>query len=266
MARTIEQIRADIVERLQTSFALSTSAAAEWRLWVHCVAYCIYMFELALDAFKAEMDADAEKEVAGTTTWYNDKCYEFQMGHELVFNTTTGLLEYERADESARVIKIASVNVAEDNTIFFRVATKDEEGKIVPLTSNQLLNFKNYVDAIKFAGTKSQIISTDADEVRYSLTVYYNPANPVETVRDAVLASLEEFKTSQKFGGVIYRHKMLEAVTSVGGVVTAKLVSLARKGSEDTEFTDIDTLAYLHAGYFNYTEDSTLTLVSINDI
>ena len=59
---------------------------------------------------------------------------------------------------------------------------------------------------------------------------------------------------------------MLEAVTSVNGVVTAKLVSLARKGTEDADFIDIDTISYLHAGYYNYTEDSTLTLISINDI
>lgn len=266
MARTIQQIEESITGRLQATFSLSTSAASEWRLWVHCVAYCIYSFELVLDAFKREMDADAEKEVAGTLTWYNDKCYEFQMGHELVFDTVTGLLEYEKVDESARVVKIASVNVAEDNTIMFRVATEDEEGKIVPLTSNQLLNFKNYIDAVKFAGTKSEIISTDADEVKYDIKVYYNPANPVDTVRETVLASLEEFKTSQKFGGVIYSHKMLEAVTTVTGVVTAKMLSLSRKGTEDADFIPIDTMAYLYAGYFNYAGDSRLEMVSINDI
>nr|DAO49736.1 MAG TPA: Baseplate structural protein [Caudoviricetes sp.] len=266
MARTIQQIEESITGRLQATFSLSTSAASEWRLWVHCVAYCIYSFELVLDAFKREMDADAEKEVAGTVTWYNDKCYEFQMGHELVFDTVTGLLEYPVVDESARVIKIASVNVAEDNTIMFRVATEDEAGKIVPLTSNQLLNFKNYIDAIKFAGTKSEVISTDADEVRYDIKVYYNPANPVDSVQEAVLASLEEFKTAQKFGGVIYSHKMLEAVTAVAGVVTAKMVALSRKGTEDEDFIPIDTMATLHAGYFNYTEDSKLEMVSINDI
>lgn len=266
MARTIQQIEESITGRLQVAFNLSTSAASEWRLWVHCVAYCIYNFELVLDAFKREMDADAEKEVAGTVTWYNDKCYEFQMGHELAFDTTTGLLEYKTADESARVVKIASVNVSKDNTIMFRVATEDEEGKIVPLTSNQLLNFKNYIDAVKFAGTKSEVISTDADEVKYHIKAYYNPANPVDTVKGAVLASLEEFKTAQKFGGVIYSHKMLEAVTAVPGVVTAKTLSLARKGTEDEEFVPIDTMAYLYAGYFNYTEDSVLEMVSINDI
>lgn len=52
MARTIQQIEGSITERLQTAFSLSTSAASEWRLWVHCVAYCIYCFEIVLDAFK----------------------------------------------------------------------------------------------------------------------------------------------------------------------------------------------------------------------
>lgn len=266
MARTIGQIEESITGKLQTSFSLSSSAAAEWRLWVHCVAYCIYLFEVVLDAFKEEMDADAEKEVAGTLTWYNDKCYEFQMGYELVFNTTTGLLEYEKDDETSRVVKIASVRVADDNTIMFRVATEDDSGEIVPLTSNQLLNFKNYIDAVKFAGTRSEVISTDADLVEYNIKVYYNPASPVDTVRDAVLASLEEFKTAQKFGGVIYSHKMLDAVTSVSGVVTAKMVSLERKGTEDADFIPIDTMAYLYAGYFNYTEDSVLEMISTSDI
>ncbi len=266
MARTIEETKQSITDNLQASFSLSTSAVAEWRLWVHCVAYCIHVFEVVLDVFKAEMDADAEREVAGTLTWYNDKCYGFQMGHELIFDDVTGLLRYETVDEAAQVIKIASVNVAEDNTVFFRVATKDEDGKIVPLSSRQLLNFKNYIDAIKFAGTKSQVISTDADEVRYSIRIYYNPASPVDGVRESVLAALEEFKTSQKFGGVIYSHKLTEAVASVSGVVTVKLVSLERKGSEDSEFTPIDIMAYLHAGYFNYTEDSQLEMVSINDL
>lgn len=265
MARSIEQIKTDITSKLQTSFTLSTSAAAEWRLWVHCMAYCTHLFEIVLDIFKAEMDADAKKEVAGTLMWYNDKCYEFQLGHELVFDQITGLLRYTSNDELSQVIKIASVNV-DNHTIFFRVATKNEDGEIVPLTDIQLLNFKNYIDAIKFAGTKSQIISTNADIVRYDFTIFYNPASPVASVEELVLEALAKFKTSQKFGGVVYSHKMVEAVTGVDGVVAAKLIRLETKSAEDGEFRDIDTLAYLHSGYFNYTEDSTLTLTSINDI
>ncbi|MFI3322079.1 MAG: hypothetical protein R3Y50_06095 [Rikenellaceae bacterium] len=102
--------------------------------------------------------------------------------------------------------------------------------------------------------------------MRYNITVYYNPANPVATVESEVLAALDEFKTSQKFGGIIYCHKLVEAVTAVNGVTTAKLIKLETCNSEDETFVEVDTLVYLHAGYFNFTEDSTLTLTSINDM
>lgn len=267
MARTITVIENSIEERLAASFELSSSAAAEWRMWVHCMAYAIYLFELTLDFFRAEMDADADKEVAGSLTWYNKKCYEFQMGYELKFSTVTGLLGYETIDESAQVVKVASVDVATDSTLMFRVATQNDNGDIVPLSSNQLLNFKNYIDAIKFAGTKSQVISTDADLVRYALKVWYNPATPVATVESGVLDALSRYRTEQRFGGVIYRHEMLDAVTQVDGVVTAKLLSLTRKGTEDAEWETIDVRGVLQAGYFDYdTENCSLELVSINDL
>ena len=267
MARTISDIEASIEARLSASFELSTSAAAEWRMWTHCVAYCIHLFELALDMFKDEMDADAKREVAGSLTWYNKKCYEFQNGHRLVFSAVTGLLGYETDDAEARVVKSASVSVSEANTLVFRVATTDNSGEIVPLTSLQTQNFKDYVDAIKFAGTKTQVISTDADLVRYSIRVWYSPASPASEVRGNVLAALSDLRTSQDFGGVIYRHKVLDAVTTVDGVVTAKIESLSRKGSEDAGWTAIDAASRLHAGYFNYdAANCVLELVSSSEL
>ena len=265
MARTIEQIATSITERLKASFNLSTSSAAEWRLWVHCVAYAIHLFEIVLDVFKREMEEEAQRLVVGTLTWYNNKCYEFQNGHELVFNEVTGLLEYEVDDEKAQVVKIAAVNV-ENGLLYFRVGTIDKDGNVVPITDTQMVNFKNYIDAIKFAGTKSSVISTSADQIHYALRVYYNPAVPVEMVRSNILGSLAEFKVSQKFGGVIYRHRMMEAVTTSEGVITAKLLEFSQKSTEDAAFRDIDILSYLYAGYFDYTDDSSIELISINDI
>ena len=267
MARTTTEIETSITQSLTASFTLSTSAAAEWRMWTHCVAYCIHLFELALDHFKDEMDADAKREVAGSLTWYRRKCFEFQDGYELTFSTTTGILGYETADADAQVVKVASVSVSEANTLVIRVATFDNTGETVPLASQQTQNFKDYIDAIKFAGTKTQVISTDADLVRYTIQAWYDPAYPAETVRANILASLTAFRTSQDFGGIIYSHEVLEAVTSVAGVVTAKIVSLTRKGSEDSQWTAIDTASRLHAGYFNYDSGHcTLTLISNNEL
>ena len=50
MARTIEQIEQTITGKLTTggtdALKLSTSAAAEWKSWIHCFAYVIHTFEL----------------------------------------------------------------------------------------------------------------------------------------------------------------------------------------------------------------------------
>ncbi len=218
-----------------------------------------------MDTFKAEMDADVAQEVAGTLDWYNSKCYEFQYGHELVFDTTTGQLGYATTDEDSKIVKIAAVSV-EDYTLYFKVATQSDSGEIVPLSDIEVTSFKSYVNSIKFAGTKSQVISTDADSVSYNLVVYYNPTTLASDIETNIKSALEEFKASQEFGGVLYAHLFIEAVTEVSGVVAAKLDSLKSKSANDEDYSDVGALATLYAGYYNFSDDCVITLISINDI
>lgn len=266
MARTIEQIKQTITANLTTSLSLSSSAAAEWRMWVHCAAYAIYAFEVILDAFQKEMDNKADTIVPGSLTWYTEMCYRFQFGHELLFDRNTAMLYYAKEDEEAKIIRIASVN-ERDRVLLFKVATKDAEGLIIPLSDIQLLNFKNYLDAVKFAGSRTQVISTQPDVVRYSVKVWYDPATPTTVLDETIAASLDEFRTEQWFGGMIYSSDFLDAVKRVDGVVTAKVIQLERKGCLDEDFVPIDVRADLYAGYFNYAEEGcTIELISINDL
>nr|DAQ05173.1 MAG TPA: Baseplate structural protein [Bacteriophage sp.] len=265
MARTIQKIEESITGKLRTSFSLSTSAASEWRSWVHCVAYAIHMFELALDTFKAETEVLAARSVAGTLSWYNERCHEFQLGYDLTFDTDTGRLGYDVMDESARIIKVASVIPSEDGTVVFRVATQDEEGNIVPLSDTQLRNFTDYIEAIKFAGIRTSVISTYADTLRYELTVYYSPSSTLDFVRRSVSEALDGFRASRRFGGTVYRHKMIEAVTETPGVVTAELRALSSKSHWEDSYRDIGAYADLYAGYFNYAGDCEIDFVPLND-
>lgn len=264
MARSIEQIEKVITDNLK-GLSLSASKVAEWHLWVHCFAYVIYSFELIMDAFKKEMDKKAETMYTGSLAWYNEICYRFQFGHELVFNEDTAEISYKEQDENARIIKIASVSVIEQ-TLAFKIATQDENGKIIPLSEVQLLDFKNYLDVIKFAGTRTSVVSTEADSILYDINVYYEPSTPISDLEAALNESLESFKTEQTFGGVIYYHKFLDAIIRVPGVTTAKINSLKRKGSIDTEYIDIDTRSELYAGYFDYSKDCRITLINANEL
>lgn len=266
MARTIEEIKQSVTQRLTTKFSLSTSAAAEWRMWVHCVAYAIYVFEVILDAFRTEMDNKADTIVPGSLTWYTQMCYRYQYGHELLFDRDTALLYYEQEDTEAQIIKIASVKES-DRLLLFKVATKNPEGVIVPLSEIQFLNFCNYIDAIKFAGSKTQVISTEADIVRYSVKVWYDPATPTPVLEENIRISLDQFRTEQWFGGMLYTSKFLDAIKRVSGVVTAKLLSFERRGGDNISFVPIDVRADLYAGYFNYAKEGcTIELININDL
>ena len=132
------------------------------------------------------------------------------------------------------------------------------------LTADELHNFTGYVDSIKFAGIETVTVSTNADQVRYNVEVYYDPAVPVTTVRERVTEALDAFRNEQDFNAMLYRQKFVAAILAVAGVVTADLKGMERKGTSMSGFLPVGVADELEAGYFDYTDDCTLTLTSIN--
>lgn len=266
MARTIKEIQQAITADLTARRpGLSTSNVAEWRSWVWVVATAIHLFEVILDQFRAEIDAAADKITPGTVRWYIDQCRRFQNGHELLFNQDTAQLYYAEDDPAARIIDVVAVTEGKER-LSIKVAKLDPQNKIVPLTAAELYNFTGYVDSIKFAGIETVTVSTNADRVRYNVEVFYNPAVPVTTVRDKVLTALDAFRQEQDFNSMLYRQKFAAAVMAVDGVITVELKSMERKGTSMEAFEPVGVADELEAGYFDYTDDCTLSLTSTKAI
>lgn len=55
----------------RTGITLSSSKSAEWRLWTYVIAVCIHSFEIVLDVFKEEVDAQAYRITPGTLVCRN---------------------------------------------------------------------------------------------------------------------------------------------------------------------------------------------------
>lgn len=267
MARTIKEIQDGIILSLQeqSELTLSTSKVAEWRLWTYIVAVAIYTFEIILDAFRSEMDTLTYKITPGTVRWYAEMCYRFQNGHELAFDAEKAMLYYPQDDPDARIVKVVAIR-EETNKLTIKAAKQDESGKMVPLSLEERYNFTGYIDAIKFAGVDTNIISTTEDLIRYRLEVYYDTSTPVTTVNENIVSGLETFKSSLGFDSMIYTQKFIDAVMHAEGVVTCKLISMQRKGSTDNDFIPVDICSELVSGYFEYDNDSELILKASKEL
>lgn len=265
--RTIKEIQEQAISSLKslTTLKLSTSAVAEWRLWTYVTAGAIHAFEIILDMFRQEIDTLTNKITPGTVRWYAEMCYRFQDKHELLFDEKTAMLYYAKDDEAARIVKIVAIS-EKQNSLLIKAAKIDNTGKIIPLTLEEKYNFTAYIDAIKFAGVQTDVISTTEDKIRYRLQVWFDPAMPNTLVRENIVKALDEFKAAQGFDSMIYSQKLVDAVMATSGVITCKLVSLERKGTSDADFKAIDVFSELESGYFEYADDSTLELNSIKDL
>ncbi|KAA6334805.1 hypothetical protein EZS27_016901 [termite gut metagenome] len=266
MARSIIEIRESIIERLNVKFTLSASGVAEWRLWVYAFAVVIHTFELIFDRFTEDVNKRIMKTRPGTAEWYAELCFLFQNGHELVFDTENAVLRYEKDDPASRIVAVAAVH-EQERIITLHVAKKSESGELVPLDYSERLNFTNYIARSRPLGSKVTVLSTTADAVRYSVSVYYNPSYPVESIKVRTKQALEAFKTSLEFGGMLYPGRFVDYIMNVEGVVTVKLESFSRKGTSDEAFGDVEVSAQLEAGYFNYdTDNCTDSYISTSDL
>lgn len=263
MARSIQTIQQGMIDKLIAGRpGLSRSKLAEWRLLSYVAALAIHSFEVILDLFKSEVESKAYMNTSGTVAWYEEMTRRFQYGHKLVFDKKTASYGYAVEDLDARIVKVAAI-VEKPQHMFIKVAKQDAEGTIVPLSDRELQGLVDYWRTMRIAGTKVTVISTTPDTIRYDLVVYYDPATPAETVEENVLAALEEFKTSLSFNAMFYPQRLLDKVMSAAGVVTVAPTAIEHKNNEDPEYTPVGVSAELAAGYYDYDEESTISLTSI---
>lgn len=267
MARTISEIQTGMIASLQerTGLTLSTSKVAEWRQWTYIFAVAIHTFEIILDAFKKEIETITNKITPGTVRWYAEMCYRFQDGYELLFDDNSAMLYYPKIDLDAQIVKVVAIREAA-NKLIIKAAKQDSAGKIIPLNLEEKYNFTAYIDAIKFAGVDTIVVSTNEDKIRYHMEVYFNPSIPSTLVREKVEQMLNTFKSSLGFDSMIYKQRFIDAVMDAQGVVTCNLVSLERKGVTDADFVPVAIFSELESGYFEYDDDSVMILKSIKEL
>lgn len=276
MARTIEEIYNQIIEeknkRLELSELNSNSKVSVFNGWAWTIATVTKAFESILDVFKNDVEVNLVNRINGTPAFYIKSLLEYQEGDSLEI-TNDGLnFGYPQIDVKKRIITRASYQEAQlsdlslDKLLLLKVATGDI-GKLQPLTPEQLVQVSAYVNAIKFAGTNTQVVSRFGDILLPRVTVYHDGAIPERILRDNINNAINNFIVNMSFDSALYVTKFTDALMGVEHVTdiyidpeaTPKQGVFVRDFNENGDMQvekEIKRFSYLTSGYLRESSKS----------
>ncbi len=263
--RTLIQIKQSLIDNVPATY--STSAVAEWRLWVDIFAIAIYAFEQIMSLFQTEITTTIQQKQPSSFAWYYEKILEFQgttvggtfTGDNLIVDSY-GIVRYENVDESHRIITECKLR-ANAGTLAVKLAKYKTATENQALTASEQLAFAIYMNKIKYPGTTINIISKEADIIVFDIEIIYDPAYSTATIETNYKAKLAEYRASMEFDDSLYDFKLLKAITDAEGVISVKRTSITCQGVSDVAPVEIDIVVELESGYFNFDYDnSTIVL------
>ncbi len=258
MVRSTEEIQQEIITEVskQLPELNSKSKFAIWRVWTYVIANIIHVFENIISKNKSEIEDNLSRRKYGQLDWYVRLAYDFKLGYTLRFNNETGELEYlqyEAFTEGTDIEVIKRVSVVENkdtNALTLKVATIDNDGNLAPLDMDLLLQFKNYMEDVKIAGTSLEVISLPADNIIIASDIYFNPIYSVDTIKANLKETLNKYRADFNFSGKLLRNNLLELMRNTEGVEDVIFSTL--QGKQGETIKDIIRDYEVLSGYFNY--------------
>jgi hypothetical protein len=230
--------------------------------WVTSAA--IYSFETLLDVFTTDIASIFNKRINGTPDYYANALLKWQYGDDLVVNDEGTAFQYATEDDIKKIISHVSYQEYyseeyRDNILILKVATGEDDA-LTRLTDEELIAARAYLNQIKFAGVKCNVVSRKGDVLVPRLTVYYDGAITKEELYDLIDAALVQFVTDLKFDSSLYAQKVIDAIQKVDHVTDVHIdpnaaveqgVFIAQYDDNDEigPLTKVERKCYLASGY-----------------
>lgn len=249
--RTLEQIQSSILTKKSTTSSLSAlevlttdekqtlanlnsnSKTALWRLWVYIFSFAIWAHEQIFETHKKEIEELIALNKVHTAKWYRGKSLLFQFGFELgesdIYDNT-GIEEstvlFSRIVKQASIEEIAgrlkikvAKNVPSVNELL------DNEFDLGPLTEEEKAAFGQYMNLIKDAGTRLEIISRPPDLLKMEIDIYFDPlvldgngSRLDGSDNYPVKRAISEFLYNLEFNGELILTKLTDYLQAIDGV------------------------------------------------
>lgn len=220
MSRTIKEIYNEAVaernRRLElTEFASdSKMSVMNGILWV--VAAVIYSFESLLDVFAMDISEAINGRINGTPAYYANALLQYQQGDELTVREDGLAFGYANIDETKRIVTQVSYMESTDDRnldskLILKVAT-GAKGSLSAIPPKELAPINAYINKLKFAGTRVEVISTKGDVLIPRLTVFHDGAVPESEVYDSIEEQLNAYMMDIDFDAAVYVSRLTDAI------------------------------------------------------
>lgn len=226
MSRTIREIYNEAVgertKRMELSEYDSDSKLSILNGITWIVAAMVYTFESILDVFAIDISETLNERINGTPKYYANALLRYQHGDRLIVRDDGLAFGYATEDPTKRIITQVSYSESTsdqnlDNKLILKVAT-GAKGNLSEIGAEDLAMITAYINQIKFAGTRIEVLSRKGDVLIPRVSVYYDGAVLESEIYDAIETALNEYVMNIDFDAGIYVSKVWESIRKVDHV------------------------------------------------
>ena len=268
MSRTLTEIYNEAVETrnkyLELTELTNDSKLSIINAFTWVTAAAIYSFETLLDVFTTDIAKTFTQRINGTSAYYANAMLKWQYGDDLIINDEGTAFHYATEDTTKRLITHVSYQEYyneefKDNILILKVAS-GEGRSLSQLSDEELIAARAYLNQIKFAGVKCNVVSRRGDVLVPRLTVYYDGAITKEELYDNIDTALIDFIVNMKFDSLVYSQKIIDAIQKVEHVTDVHIdheasveqgifIAQYNDNNELGPLTKIERKCYLASGY-----------------
>ena len=232
----------------------------------YIVAYTVWVLMSLFDTHRTEVTTIINNMKPHSARWYRTVSLAFQYGFNLLPDSdqfdNTG--KTEEQIEASKIVQYAAV-IEQDKQLLIKAA-KIENNDLSALSPSELSAFAEYINRVRDAGVKVNVLSEDAEQLQLNLTVFYNPLvlNRLgeridETSNTPVPDAIRNYLNTIEFDGTVVLAHLVDALQAVDGVEIPHIVSAAsRYGIID--WIAFDIMRRPHSGYMRISDnDLTIT-------
>lgn len=215
------------------------SRVARWRLWVWCVAVCIYAFYVLFDLFKIELEDIAQNSRFGQLPWYAEIAKEYQHGYNLVWINNS--YQYSVVDEAAKIIKLSAADeiITGASAVVNLKVAKLISNTPTPLDATESAAFFAYIKKKKPGGIVVRVITDDGDDLQLFIKAGYDPLVISATGESLLLPgtfpvqdAINLFIKNLPFNGSLELCDLIDSIQKIYGITSAYVTNAsARYGS-----------------------------------